>query len=198
MWSGWSICGWAALIVGATIAARLAGHGADIEALRASIRLTATTSLALFLPTFAASSLNALRPSRATKWLLRNRRYLGVSFAISQAAHLVVIVALIVVAPDDFERRLSTTTLIGGGIGYLLIAAMTATSFDRSARWLGRARWRALHVTGMYAIWAILLFSYVGRAATPSYAVRVALLVAALGVRVAARARARIRVDPHS
>ena len=35
----------------------------------------------------------------------------------------------------------------GGGLAYVLLAAMTATSFDRSARWLGPRR---LQINGLY------------------------------------------------
>ena len=59
--------------------------------------------------------------------------------------HLAAIVAFARVAPAQFAERTSIVTYLGGGLGYILIAAMAATSFDRSARWLGARRWRLLH-----------------------------------------------------
>ena len=39
------------------------------------------------------------------------------------------------------------------GTAYLCIAAMTATSFDRTAAWLGPRKWRLLHLVGGWYIW---------------------------------------------
>ena len=117
---------------------------------RAGIRATAGTSFALFLTAFVASSLNTLRPTPATKWLLRNRRYIGVSFAVSQLAHLLLIEDLSRPARRADHDVGAQATVVGGGFGYVMLLAMTITSFDRTARWLGRQRWSVLHTTGMY------------------------------------------------
>src|SRR4029450_126919 len=109
---------------------------------------------------FIASSLRILWPTELTRWLLINRRYIGVSFAASHAIHLFAIVAVMRVAP---AFRLQTATLIGGGGAYVFLAAMTATSFDGAAAWLGPRRWRLLHKTGMYYCWFIFFISYVPR-----------------------------------
>jgi sulfoxide reductase heme-binding subunit YedZ len=186
---GWPLVGWAGIVVAAIVAAALAFGSAPGEGLRSGIRATATSSLALFLLAFVASSLHALRPSAGAKWLLRNRRYVGVGFATSHAAHLGLILGLVARDAADFSARVSSTTVIGGGIGYVFIAAMTATSFDRTARWLGRRLWRILHTTGMYLLWGIFFFSYVGRIPSPRYTTFTALLVAALALRIAARLR---------
>jgi hypothetical protein len=64
---------------------------------------------------------------------------------------------------------------------------MTATSFDGAQRALGRGRWRALHLTGMWTFWVIFTSSYAPRALErPSAAIATAALVAAAGLRVAA------------
>jgi hypothetical protein len=93
--------------------------------------------------------------------LLRNRRYLGVSFAVSHTFHLAAIVWL-VVSSSDFRHELEALPMIGGALGYVFLYAMTATSFDRSARWLGHKAWTALHTTGIYYLWFIFFFTYVG------------------------------------
>ena len=51
-----------------------------------------------------------------------------------------------------------------GGLAYAGIAAMTATSFDRTAAWLGPRRWRRLHVVAGHYVWFIFLASYLPRA----------------------------------
>jgi hypothetical protein len=188
--TGWPIVGWSALIVATLCAAVFAAAGGGEAGWRAAIRLSAKTSLALFTAAFIASSVRALWPNQLTRWLLANRRYLGVSFAASHAIHLFAIVALLRVAPDF---QIDTATLIGGGGAYVFLAAMTATSFDRSAAWLGARRWRLLHKTGMYYCWVIFFISYLPRMLVESvlYLPFVAVLVGAIGLRAIAARRTR-------
>ena len=183
---GWPLVGWSASAVAGLCSAAFLAAGGDEAGLRAAIRLSAKTSLALFTSAFIASSVRALWPSALTTWLLANRRYLGVSFAASHAMHLLAIVALARVASDF---RLDPATLIGGGFAYVLLAAMTATSFDRSAAWIGPRRWHLLHTTGMYYCWFIFFISYLPRALVESvlYLPFVVVLVGALVLRIIAR-----------
>jgi hypothetical protein len=184
--TGWPIVGWSALIV-ATLCAVVYGLAGGGEAgWRAAIRLTAKTSMLLFSAAFVASSVRVLWPTERTRWLLANRRYIGVSFAASHAIHLAAIIALVRTAPD---AQIGTATLIAGGLAYVFLAAMTATSFDRSAAWLGARRWHLLHKTGMYYCWFIFFISYLPRAFAESlwYAPFVILLLATLALRWAAR-----------
>jgi len=188
-WStGWPIVAASTAIIASAAALLLVRRGADVDGVRAVIRFTARSSLLLFLGAFTASALARLRPSAATHWLWRHRRYLGVSFAASHAIHLAAIVAMARIAPEVFGRSTSTGTLVAGGIGYLLIAAMTATSFDRAVTWLGPRRWQRLHTVGVYYLWALFLITYgaAGRLATLP---EVVALLAALGLRLVARAR---------
>lgn len=184
--AGWPIVGWSSLVIGTACVLLLVHSGADAQGWRAVIRLTAKTSLVLFTAAFVASSVRVLWPMPLTRWLLANRRYLGVSFAASHTMHLIGIVALLRVEP---EFTIDRPTLIGGGLAYVFLAAMTATSFDRSAAWLGPRRWRLLHRTGMYYLWLIFFISYAPRTALESvaYLPFVVVLLGALAVRVAAR-----------
>jgi DMSO/TMAO reductase YedYZ heme-binding membrane subunit len=188
--SGWWIVGAAALAIAAMVAALLAVEGLGEIGVRAGIRWTARTSVVLFSIAFAASSANALWRTRATKWVLRNRRYIGVSFAVSHFTHLALIGALASMDVDAFIAARSVGGVAGGGLAYLFIAAMVITSFDRTARWLGRRRWRILHTTGMYVICAVFAFNYAGLAVqSPAYIAPVALLTVAIALRVIARLR---------
>src|SRR5262245_16463819 len=119
---GWFLVAWAAAAGLALAAAAFASEGTGEAGLRLAIRLSTRESLALFVAVFAARPLNALSPGPATKWLLRNRRALGVSLAVSQALHLGYIVALATSAPASFRAGVAMTTLVGGGLGYLLLA----------------------------------------------------------------------------
>jgi len=160
---------------------------------RVIIRATARTSLFLFLLAFSASSLRRLWQHPATAWLLRNRRYLGVSFAVSHFLHLGAIATLAKRWPHPFiEQSTEPLVVFGGGLAYVLIAAMVATSFDRSAAWLGPRRWRILHTVGNYYALIIFANSYVGRALVePAYLPALLGIVLALGLRVVVYLRRR-------
>jgi len=173
--------GWGAFIVVAASAATLGVQGAGEEGIRAVIRLTARTSFILFNAAFAASALAARWPSRVTRWLLANRRQVGVSFAASHFVHLLAILALsrlMVVFGDP--------SILIAVLGYVAIAAMTATSFDRTAAWLGPRRWRRLHLTAGWFIWLVFLASYLPRTIleSPAYLPFVIVLVAVLALRL--------------
>ncbi len=163
----------------------------------ALVRLTARTSVAWFALAFAAAPLVALWPAPASKYLLRNRRYVGLAMAVSHGVHLIGIVVLAVRYGSAFWSAIAPTTLIGGGLGYVLLAAMVATSSDRAAASLGRRRWRALHLTGMWFFWTIFTVTYagqLGRSAFPNVVVAAmfglaALRLAALASRIARRSR---------
>jgi sulfoxide reductase heme-binding subunit YedZ len=189
--SGWPLVGWFSLLLGVLFAATLIGLGAGEAGIRAVVRRSAQTSLLFFCSAFTASSLAQLFPSAATRWMLRNRRYLGVSFAASHTYHLLALIALARVSAP-FVEDLNAATIAGGGMAYVFIAAMVATSFDRTTEWLGTRRWKRLHKAGVYYVWFIFAQSYVPRAVvSPTYVPAAALLLLALGVRMAARRQQR-------
>ena len=188
--NGWSVVGWATLAVLAIVAAIFAIEGTGPEGLGMAIRATARTSVVLFTLAFAASALRRRWPTLFTAWLLANRRYLGLSFAVSHGAHLLAIFALAGWSMTRFVADSGPVALIGGGMAYVFLAAMTATSFDRTAAWLGPRRWARLHTMGAYYIWAIFFLSYAPRAVMESpllYAPFALGLLAALGLRLRAR-----------
>jgi methionine sulfoxide reductase heme-binding subunit len=183
--AGWPIVGWATLLLGAMIAAILAVAGTGEDAIRIVIRATARTSVVLFSAAFVASALRRAWPGSASSWLLANRRYLGVSFAVSHAFHLTAILALAGWSVSRMVADAWPTAAILGGIAYLFILAMVATSFDRTAAWLGPRAWSRLHTVSVYWIWTVFFASFAPRAFTsPLYAPFALLLVAALGIRL--------------
>ena len=192
---GWILVLWAALGVGLMVGAIFAASGAaDLDTVKRGLRATARTSVALFLVTFAASSLRRLWPHRATRWLLRNRRYLGVSFAVSHFIHLGLIASLAHFTPERFTGN--PLGLAPGFTAYLLLAAMTATSFDRTAAWLGKLWWRRLHLAGSWWIWVVFTGNYASKVTRgPGFAIAAlaCFAVAALRIAVWLRSRARRR-----
>ena len=158
------------------------------EGVRMVIRATARTSLLLFALAFSASALRRLWPGDFSTWLLRNRRYLGVSFAASHAIHLAAIVAFARIDPSEFGEISPLANRIVAGLAYVFIFAMAATSFDRMVAWLGARRWKLLHAVGAHYVWLIFLLSFAKRVPQGSaYAVGAAVLLAVMGLRLWAR-----------
>jgi sulfoxide reductase heme-binding subunit YedZ len=186
--AGWPLVGWCSLGVFVIAAVELATNGGGEIGWRAVVRATALTSLLLFTAAFTAASAHAMWHTRLTRWTLANRRYLGVSFAASHAVHLLAIVVLAATVPDFTANP---TTVVFGGVGYVVLAAMTATSFDRTAAWLGPRAWKRLHTAGVYYLWFIFLASYAPRLSrAPIYLLQTTMLVMALALRLVARRRA--------
>ncbi len=147
---GWRLFGLLTLILIALCAAIAGLHAFDADGIRMVIRFTARTSLLFFCLAFSAAAIAHLWPNAWTRWQRRNRRTLGVTFAASHALHAIAIAAFAALDPLGFAKATSLASYIFGGIGYTFIVAMTATSFDRSAAWLGPRAWRALHLVGGY------------------------------------------------
>jgi DMSO/TMAO reductase YedYZ heme-binding membrane subunit len=161
----------------------------EVDGVRMVIRFTARSSLLLFCLAFSAAALARLWPNAWTRWQRRNRRYLGLSFAASHAIHAVAIVAFAKMDPTGFAEATSAASYIFGGIGYAVIIAMSATSFDRTAALLGPHAWRALHLTGGYYLWFQFIVSFGKRVpAMPVYAAFLIPLLAVIALRLIAMA----------
>lgn len=189
----------AAVIASLALAVVVAG-GASADALGLAIRFTARTSFALFSAAFTAAALHRLWPGRFTRWQRRNRRYLGLAFAASHATHAAAIVTLAVLHPAAFHEHTREMNPIPGMVAYVLLAAMAATSFDRTAAWLGRRAWTALHTVGSLYLWGAFLNAFLVRARhAPGYWLFVAFAVVAMALRIVAWAwawrRGRWRVS---
>lgn len=190
--NGWRLTGTLTLLLVIMAVGIVAAEQFSVDGIRMGIRATARTSLALFLPVFVASALLALAPGPLSGWLRRNRRYLGVGFAASHTIHGLLIIAFATIDPEQFWRMTNMTTLYSGGLAYLFIFAMAATSFDRAVRWLGPRNWRILHTTGLWYLWISLMITFGKRGPEmPVYWFAVAFLFVALALRLAARFRAR-------
>lgn len=185
----WGITLWLALALIVFDGLLLAVVGTDEQGVRVLVRATARIAAAIFIGVFAASSLQRLWRTPLSRWLLANRRYLGVSFAVAFGLHLLSLLLLGALHPNPFLGDLEVPTLVGGGIASALIAAMAFTSSNRAQARLGR-RWRQLHLAGSYTAWAIFVQSYAGRVLDGWLeALLFTLLLGALALRIAVRRR---------
>jgi hypothetical protein len=180
---GWPLLGCLAaalFVMAGTVLVAVPG----IEGIRLLIRLTARSSLLLFCLAFVSSATYRSFPNRHTAWLRRNRRYLGLGFATSHFIHAGGIVAFAAMDSVQFAIN-SMGSPVPGIIAYAFIAAMAATSFDRTANFIGRRAWQILHTAGMYYLWVSFVIAFGKRIPQMSgYVVPVIILVLALVCRL--------------
>jgi len=103
----------------------------------------------------AASALHALFPGPLSTWLMRNRKHVGLSFAVAMAWQGLFIFLVSTSHRDYyFSEIFLLRDEIEGSTGYLFLAAMVATSFEVGRRLLSAAQWKLLHRSGVYFLWA--------------------------------------------
>jgi sulfoxide reductase heme-binding subunit YedZ len=186
---GWRLFGALTLVLIALSLGIAGMRQFEVEGVRMVIRFTARTSLLFFCLAFSAAALARLWPNAFTRWQLRNRRQLGVTFAASHALHAVAIIAFAVMDPAGYAGATSLASYVFGGIGYAFIIAMTATSFDRTTAALGPRAWRALHLVGGYYLLLQFAVSFGKRIPeSPLYALALMALVAVFTLRMVAMA----------
>jgi len=188
---GWGIVGWSALAVGTMVATIWLVNGLDEQGMRMAIRATARTSCILFLCAFVASALRRMWSTPLSVWLLKNRRYFGVSMAVSHTYHAIAIFGLWYVTSGAAPKFEPLTRL--AILGYIFLIAMTITSFDRPAALLGQRGWKILHTTGMHFFWLAFTveFSFKIANSTLIYSPFVVLLIAAMVLRLVTPRRHR-------
>lgn len=185
---GWRVFWVATLALTAMAIGLLFAAGWNVDGYRLVIRATARTSLLFFLGAFAASSAAKLWPGPYTHWLRRNRRQLGLSFAMSHFIHAFAIYAFYAADPDTFWTLQNAGSLIAGGSAYVFIAVLAATSFDSVVRAMGPKAWGWLHWSGVWFIAISFIFTNGKRIPVSGwYTVPVALAIAAIALRVAAK-----------
>ena len=114
-----------------------------------------------FLLTFTASPLQRLFPSRTTRWLLANRRYFGLAFAVGALCQLLPIATLALRFRTELADIHSDSSQFGEDLIYLTLVLMTVTSFRITNRYLSTAAWRRLHSAGIYLLGGLYGVSYV-------------------------------------
>lgn len=178
---GWNIVVWSAVAIGIIVAAIWLVDGINEQSMRMAIRATARTSCILFVCAFAASALQRIWTTGFTTWLLKNRRYLGVSLAVSHTYHAIALIGLWIVTSHN-----SPTFDPLGTLGYIFLIAMTVTSFKRPAALIGQTNWQILHTVGMHYFWLGFTLEFALRIpkSMPIYLPLVIVLVLAMIVRL--------------
>ena len=160
--NGWPLFYVIAGLSFAIILAGLATIGTSTpEATVAMIRLSVQLASPWIYLAFVATALVQLFPSSFSTWLLRNRRYAGLSFAAGFGWQAVFIAVLSVLHADYYATVLHDTSgFIIRMLSYLLLLALTVTSFFPVRRAMSPRHWRLLHLVGVWYFWAAILVSY--------------------------------------
>lgn len=163
--------------------------GFDENTTRQAIRMSARIAVVLFSLAFGAYAFHRVMKNSFSFWLLMNRKYIGVSFAILHLVHLGFLLILQQYFHPIFNTA-KTISLLGGGLAYAFVVLMLLTSFEFFSKYLTRKQWKILHTAGGYWIWFIFIRSYVKRAFTEyEYIPLAVLLVAVVVLRLLVRRR---------
>ena len=102
----------------------------------------------------AISSLQILFPGPFPMWLLRNRKYIGMCFAVAMAWQG----SFILIMSNFFREYYFTDYVLRdeleGSIGYIFLSAMVVTSFRFGRKHLNQKQWKLLHKSSLYFLWA--------------------------------------------
>lgn len=151
--------------------------GITEEANRINIRLSARISATFFAFAFMASALQHFVKGEFTFWLLVNRKFVGVTFAMVHLIHLSLLGILHLNFHPIFELA-ATSSIVGGGIAYFFLVLMLFTSFEQFSKYLLSMHWKLLHTIGGYWIWSIFTISYWKRMDTEAEYIPMFLLFA--------------------
>ena len=131
------------------------------ESVSSMIQLSVRCAVPWLYLSFAASSVQALSSGQFARWLLRNRKVLGLCFAVSMGWQLLFIVWLVTVHRDYYVAEVYVLRdVIEGVVGYLFLVAMTLTSFRFGRQLLSPRQWKLLHKSGIYFLWAYAFSVY--------------------------------------
>lgn len=170
----------------------LAPDPRDETNLGLTLRITARLAFLLYIAVFIARPLQQLVPTPFSRSMLRNRRYVGISFGAVMTVHLVLLSWLLLFVT---EQGRSLASLVPGMVTYAFVFLMLLTSFDGPKQVLGSKNWRRLHKAGLYWIGIIFgvtlvpdIINYPGE---PVYLAIGLLMVIALALRIAAFVKTR-------
>ena len=103
----------------------------------------------------AASAAPVLFPGSLSMWLLRNRKYIGMCFAVAMAWQGLFIFMMSSFFRDYyFEEVFYLRDELEGSTGYIFLTAMVVTSFRFGRKHLSPMQWKLLHRSGVYFLWA--------------------------------------------
>lgn len=154
--NGWYLFGLVSLPVSAMVIAEMVSVDMSSgEGVSHMIGYAVRFAIPLIFVVIAASAMQRLFPGPLTNWWLRNRKYLGLSFAVAMAWQ-----GLFIFIMSNWYRNYYYSDIyllrdeIEGSVGYIFLAAMVVTSFRFGRKHLTAKQWKFLHTSGVYFLWA--------------------------------------------
>lgn len=103
----------------------------------------------------AASAMPVLFSSEASRWLLRNRKYIGLTFAVAMAWQGAFIFQMSAFHTEFYYEDIYVLRdELEGSSGYIFLIAMVITSFRFARRHLSQTQWKLIHKSGTYFLFA--------------------------------------------
>ncbi|MEM1114165.1 MAG: hypothetical protein AAGI11_19775 [Pseudomonadota bacterium] len=160
--NGWWLFSLIALPITGIVISRMlqtdlsAGPGVS-EMIGLSVRL----AIPFIYLAMAASAFQVLWPGAFGKWWLRNRRYIGLCFAVGMFWQGVFIFIISTVYRDYYYSDVYYfRDELEGTFGYVFLAAMVLTSFRFTRKHLDQAQWKLIQKGGIYALWGYAFSVY--------------------------------------
>ena len=148
----WLISGPISIFMIINLLAVDASTGAGISEM---IQFSVRSAVPFVYLVIATSSVQILFPGPFSRWLMRNRKYIGLCFAVAMAWQ-----ALFIFIMSYFFHEYYYSDVyyfrdeIEGSIGYIFLPAMVLTSFNFGSKLLTPKQWKLLHTSGIYFLWA--------------------------------------------
>ena len=136
----------------------IAVMGVDLttpSGVRSMIQFSVRWAVPFIFLVVAASSVQILFPGPFPMWWLRNRKYIGLCFAVAMAWQG----AFIFIMSNFFREYYYAEVYLlrdelEGSIGYIFLPAMVLTSFRFGRKYFNPMQWKLLHKSGIYFLWA--------------------------------------------
>jgi DMSO/TMAO reductase YedYZ heme-binding membrane subunit len=109
----------------------------------------------------AISSVQVLFPGPLPMWMLRNRKYIGLCFAVAMAWQ-----GFFIFMMSNFHRAYYYENVyllrdeLEGTIGYIFLPAMVVTSFNFGRKHFNATQWKLIHKSSLYFLWAYAFSVY--------------------------------------
>ena len=154
--NGWWLFG--LISVPMSIATVIAMLGVDVttgEGISAMIGYSVRLAVPFIFLVTGISAAHKLFSTPLTGWLLRNRKYLGLCFAVAMGWQgLFIAIMSLYFSGYYYEEVFYLRDELEGSVGYIFLAAMVVTSFRFGRRLINPQQWRLLHISGLYFLWA--------------------------------------------
>ncbi len=103
----------------------------------------------------AIPSVQILFPGPLPMWGLRNRKYIGMCFAVAMAWQgMFIFIMSSFFRGYYYEDVYLLRDELEGSIGYIFLSAMVVTSFNFGRKHLSSNQWALLHKSAIYFLWA--------------------------------------------